>query len=139
MDKDALTAYVRRMWPAAAEAYGTGLVELRPGRCLFQRVATDADERPGGTLRGPLMMEAADQAAYALVLGHLGDAALAVTSNLSIDFLRRPPIGTLLVDMRLRKFGRTQITMTGEMHVDQVDPDKPVAITTVSYSQALLA
>lgn len=89
-------------------------------------------------MRGPLLMEAVDQAAYALVLGHLGAAALAVTSHLSIEFLRRPPIGALLVDCRLRKLGRTQVTMTCELHVDAVDPDKPVGIATVVYSRALL-
>lgn len=139
MDRQQVIDYVARVWPPAAEAFADGLVELRPGFCRLHRVATDADQRPGGTMRGPLLMEAVDQGAYALVLGHLGDAALAVTSRLSVDFLRRPPIGTLIVDTRLRKLGRTQMTMTCELHVDTVEEDKPVAIATVVYSRALVA
>lgn len=139
MDRQQVIDYVAATWPPAAESFADGLIELRPGFCRFDRIATDADKRPGGTMRGPLLMEAVDQAAYALVLGHLGDAALAVTSHLSVDFLRRPPIGTLIVNTRLRKLGRTQITMTCDLHVDTVEDDKPVAIATVAYSRALVS
>ncbi len=138
LSREGVVDYVTRVWPRAGRSYADGLTELRPGYCRFERVATELDERPGGTMRGPLLMEAVDQAAYALVLGHLGDAALAVTSHLSVEFLRRPAIGTLIVLAHLRKLGRTQITMTCDLHVDTPDPDRPVAIATVAYSQALL-
>jgi acyl-coenzyme A thioesterase PaaI-like protein len=82
-------------------------------------------------------MGAVDAAAFALVLAHLGAAALAVTSHLSIDFLRRPGPGVLIVDVELLKLGRTQITMSTRVHID--DPaSPPVAAATVGYSRALL-
>lgn len=133
-----MLAYLGDVWPQALAHFGPGLAELRPGFSLLRRTAEDADRRPGGTMRGPLLMEAVDQGAYALVLGHLGDAALAVTSHLSVEFLRRPAIGDLLVRTHLRKLGRTQVIMTCDLHVDEVDQERPVAIATVGYSLALL-
>lgn len=138
LDAAAVVAYLRSVWPPAGQQFADGLVELRPGFCRFQRTPTAEDERPGGTMQGPLLMTAVDQGAYALVLGHLGDAALAVTSHLSMEFLRRPPLGTLIVDTHLRKLGRTQVTMTCDLHVDTVQPARPMAIATVAYSLALV-
>ena len=138
LDRQGVLDYLGEVWPEALAHFGPGLLDLRPGFCRFRRTASDADRRPGGTMRGPLLMEAVDQGAYALVLGHLGPAALAVTSHLSVEFLRRPAIGELLVDTRLRRLGRTQVTMTCELHVDEVVAEAPVAVATVTYSQALV-
>ncbi len=47
--------------------------------------------RPGGTVSGPSLFALADVAAYAAILAHIGPVALAVTTNLNINFLRSPP------------------------------------------------
>ena len=62
--------------------------------------------RPGGTVSGPAMMALADLAAYVAILASLGPVALAVTTNLNINFLRRPKPGALVADCRLIKLGR---------------------------------
>ena len=46
--------------------------------------------RPGGTISGPHMMLLADVCMYAVVLVHIGEVKLAVTTNLNINFLRKP-------------------------------------------------
>ena len=46
--------------------------------------------RPGGTVSGPAMMALADVAMYAALLSKIGPVALAVTTNLNINFLRKP-------------------------------------------------
>ena len=46
--------------------------------------------RPGGTISGPTMMALADFAMYVGVLASIGPVPLAVTTNLSINFLRKP-------------------------------------------------
>ncbi|MFK7978055.1 MAG: PaaI family thioesterase [Halioglobus sp.] len=46
--------------------------------------------RPGGTVSGLFMMTVADSAMYAAILGEIGLVALAVTTNLNINFLRKP-------------------------------------------------
>src|SRR5471030_2742774 len=46
--------------------------------------------RPGDTVSGPALMALADVAMYAALLGEIGLVPLAVTTNLNINFLRRP-------------------------------------------------
>jgi len=63
--------------------------------------------RPGGYISGPTQMTLADQAAYIAIFTRIGIAPMAVTSNLSIDFLR-PCLGDVLeVKAKLIKLGRT--------------------------------
>lgn len=64
--------------------------------------------RPGGTVFGPLLMAVADMALYVAILGEIGIVPLAVTTNLSINFLRKPPAGRNIRGIaKLMKVGRT--------------------------------
>lgn len=62
--------------------------------------------RPGGTLSGPAMFALADIAMYACVLASYGPVTLAVTTNLNINFLRKPAQRDLIAKARLLKAGR---------------------------------
>ena len=62
--------------------------------------------RPGGTIAGPIMMGLADAAMYALVLSRIGPVELAVTTELSINFLRKPAPGDVLAEARPLKLGK---------------------------------
>jgi uncharacterized protein (TIGR00369 family) len=80
---------------------------IQPGGVVASLPAEQVMIRPGGTVSGPTLMMLADAAAYAVVLAHIGPVALAVTSNLSIDFLRKPqPVGVVAA-AELLKLGRT--------------------------------
>ena len=50
--------------------------------------------RPGGTVSGPTLMAMVDFGFYLLLLGRLGTVALAVTTNLNINFMRKPEPAT---------------------------------------------
>lgn len=64
--------------------------------------------RPGGTVSGPSMFALADMAAYYMTLARIGPQALAVTTNCSIDFMRKPAAGVdLIAEARLLKLGRS--------------------------------
>ena len=66
---------------------------LAPGRAVIRLPYDPANLRPGGTLSGPAQMALADVAMYAVVLSLIGRVELAVTTNLNINFLRRPQPG----------------------------------------------
>ena len=74
--------------------------------------------RPGGTISGPAMFGLADVALYATILAHIGPVALAVTTNMSINFLRKPGPGDLIAQCRLLKLGKRlavgEVTMCSE-------------------------
>ncbi len=91
--------------------------------------------RPGGTLSGPALMSFADGAAYVAVLSRIGPEALAVTTNLNINFLRRPPLETVRVDAHLLKVGRTMAVVETTLFTAG-DPE-PIAHAVVTYSLAL--
>ena len=62
--------------------------------------------RPGGTVSGPIMMALADFTMYLAVLSAIGWVPLAVTTNLTINFLKKPAPRDLLAEARLIKLGK---------------------------------
>jgi uncharacterized protein (TIGR00369 family) len=88
--------------------------------------------RPGGTISGPTQMALADVGIYILLLAHIGPVALAVTTSLNINFLRKPAPADLLADVKLLKLG--QRLAVGEVTMYSAGEDDPVAHATVTYS-----
>ena len=93
---------------------------------------SDAHLRPGGTISGPTLMTLADTAAYVLILAMLGPVALAVTTNLSINFLRRPTPDTMIAKTRMLKLGR-QLAVV-EIMIEAAATGTLVAQATATYS-----
>ena len=107
----------------------------------MRAVYDDSFLRPGGTIAGPIMMGLADAALYALVLSRIGPVELAVTTQLSIDFLRKPAPGDLVAEARALKIGRR--LAVGEVRIWSAStlgpdgsgaPEAAVAHATGTYS-----
>lgn len=92
----------------------------------------DAFLRPGGTLSGPTLMTMADTAMYFLILAMRGPLALAVTSSLTINFLRKPPPADLHATARMLKLGAR--LAVGEVHIRGGEPAQLVAQASVTYA-----
>ena len=89
--------------------------------------------RPGGTVSGPTLMGLADAALYVAILGEIGLVALAVTTNLNINFLRKPLADRpLLAECRLIKLGK--VLAVGEVTLYSEGQEEPVAHVTGTYS-----
>jgi uncharacterized protein (TIGR00369 family) len=88
--------------------------------------------RPGGTISGPTMMALADFTMYVAVLAAAGPVPLAVTTNLNINFLRKPTQTDLIADARLLKRGKRLVV--GEVLIYSQDVEEPVAHVTATYS-----
>jgi uncharacterized protein (TIGR00369 family) len=88
--------------------------------------------RPGGTISGPTMMALADFAMYVGVLASIGPVPLAVTTNLTINFLRKPMQRDLLAECRLLKLGKR--LAVGEVLIRSDGMEEPVAHVTSTYS-----
>lgn len=102
-----VTAFLDREFPQLAEGGASFFLEsVSPGAATMRLAATARHLRPGGTVSGPSLMALADVAGYAVVLAHAGPVALAVTTNLTINFMRRPPPGDVIATGRLMKLGR---------------------------------
>ncbi len=88
--------------------------------------------RPGGTVSGAVIMAVADFAMYGVVLSLIGRVELAVTTNLSINFLRRPPPGDVLAKARILKLGKR--LAVGEVLLHGGNDENLVAHVTSTYS-----
>lgn len=138
-----LHRYMTTAWPAKQASYAPDrFEELRAGFCRYRYTVEDDDIRPGGTVSGPTMMWMADAGTYALLLAHLGDAALAVTTSLSIDFLRRPVGPQMVADTEMVKLGRSlavcRVTIASANAGQAPNMDRPEAVANVTYSLSLL-
>jgi acyl-coenzyme A thioesterase PaaI-like protein len=92
-----------------------------------------AQLRPGDTVSGPLLMAVADVALYVAILGTIGLVPLAVTTSLTINFLRKPsPHNPIVGVCRLMKVGR--ILVVGEVALYSDRKEEMVAHAVGTYS-----
>ncbi|ODT61332.1 MULTISPECIES: PaaI family thioesterase [Paracoccus] len=131
MDKDALNAFLARDFPQVAGQY---LVEAVSPSGLTARLRVADDHlRPGGTVSGPSMFALADLAIYCAILARIGPVGLAVTTNASIDFMRKPAAGRdLLAECRVLKLGR--VLAVAEALIFSEGQGDPVARCSMTYS-----
>ncbi len=102
------------------------------GSTVRQEIGVD-ELRPGGTVSGPVLMSVADVAVYVAILGEIGVVALAVTTSLNINFLRKPAADRDVVGVcKLLKVGRTLVV--GEVSLYSEGDDEPVAHVVATYS-----
>src|ERR1700753_612347 len=92
-----LIAFLEHVFPQSRpERYEVETVE--EGRVVFRCRAGEEDLRPGATVSGPPLMAISDLGMYLAVLSAIGPVALAVTTSLNINFLRKPGAGDLVVE-----------------------------------------
>ncbi|MGE0038292.1 MAG: PaaI family thioesterase [Xanthobacteraceae bacterium] len=100
--------------------------------CRVRQSYCEASIRPGGTISGPTMMALADFSMYVAVLASIGPVPLAVTTNLNINFLRRPAPRDLVAEARLLKVGKR--LAVGEVTIRSEREEEAVAHVTSTYS-----
>jgi uncharacterized protein (TIGR00369 family) len=131
MDRDALGRFLADTFPQVA---GEIMVEdLRDSALRARLIVGDRHLRPGGTVSGPAMFALADVSAYLTILAMIGPKALAVTTNCSMDFMRKPQAGAdLICECRLLKLGR--VLAVGDCLLFSDGGADPVARATLTYS-----
>lgn len=115
-------------------AHGLGFraERLGEGKATIRLPFKAETMRPGGTIAGPAMMALADCAMYAAVLSLRGEAIMAVTSNLTIHFLRAPKPADLIAEAELLRLGRRLAVI--EVTLTSAGDEKPVAHATGTYA-----
>ncbi|ANP34948.1 thioesterase [Phaeobacter gallaeciensis] len=130
-DAAGLTAYMAEIFPQVADDFAVD--ELSETGITMRLLTAERHLRPGGTVSGPSMFALADVTVYGLVLSRLGRKALAVTTNCSLDFMRKPEAGVdLIAKGTLLKLGRS--LAVGDVHMYSEGSDKMVARSTMTYS-----
>lgn len=131
MDIAALQDFLRRDFPQVGDDF---VIDALSAEELVVRLrVAEKHLRPGGTVSGPSMFALADVGLYLAILARLGPVALAVTTNCSIDFMRKPAAGRdLLGYTRLLKLGR--VLAVGDVLIMSEGDPKPVARASLTYS-----
>ncbi len=101
-----LKAYLAEIFP---ETWASGLFEIEgiaPMEARLRLAFHPRQLRPGGTISGPSLFALADLALYVAILAQIGRSPLAVTTNLNINFLRKPAPRDVIGEARLMKLGK---------------------------------
>ena len=131
MTVEELEAFYARLFPQM-DRHRFKIEEVRDGGVRIRLPYHDLYLRPGGTISGPALMTLADGAMYSLLLATIGPVPLAVTTNLNINFLRKPAPVDVIAKAELLKLGRRLAVGSVTMFSD--GDDEPVAHATVTYS-----
>lgn len=132
LDAEALNTFLLRAFPEADPALMPTVIEVAEGRVLMRQAFASRALRPGGVISGPTQMALADAAAYAVILAHIGEVAMAVTTSLTIHFLRGARPGELFAEATLLKLGRR--IATADVLIWTESRERAAAKATVAYA-----
>ncbi|MFD2678587.1 PaaI family thioesterase [Camelimonas lactis] len=133
MTREQLEATLRREFPEMWDGTNSRRIEDVGYLTATVRSIYDPSQlRPGGTISGPTMMGLADLALYAAIMGSVGPVTLAVTTNLSFNFLRKPAQKDLIAECRLLKLGKR--LAVGDVFIRSDGEDDVVCHATGTYS-----
>jgi len=133
MTVDEVNTFLQEVYPELNSHFVDYVAtDVRPGECTVRLNATERHLRPGDTVSGPSLFTLADIGGYVCVLTHVGPEALAVTTNLNINFMRKAEKGPIDGHCRIIKLGRNLMVFD----IDIVaGPDRQtVAHATGTYS-----
>ena len=131
MSASEVNALIADLYPQLNEgSLAYEVVEIRPDGCVVRLNADQRHVRPGGTVSGPCLFTLADIGGYACALSHAGPDALSVTTNLSINFMRKAEPGPIDGICRILKMGRSLMVFD----VDIMAAGRRVAHATGTYS-----
>lgn len=103
-----------------------------PRSARVRYAANERNLRPGGTVSGPTLMGIADGAVYVAILANIGWVPLAVTTSLTINFLKKPAPGDIVGECKLMKIGKR--LAVGEVALYSGDDPEMVAHCVATYS-----
>jgi len=126
-----IDAFMDQVFPQA-RALGWTIDEVGDRRAVVRLPVGEHHLRPGDTVSGPTLMTLADTAMFFAVLATVGPVALAVTTHLGMDFLRRAGGGELVARADILKLGRRLAVGHVVIHADG-EPE-PVAQASVTYA-----
>ncbi|MFC7332165.1 PaaI family thioesterase [Rhodocista pekingensis] len=131
LTKEGFEAMLAESMPQVTKS-GMRIDAMDHGSCRV-RVSPDLHmARPGGTLSGPTMFAMADLALYGAVLSMIGPVPLAVTSHMTINFLRKPALKDLIAEARVLRLGKK--LAYGEILLHSDGEADPVAHATGAYA-----
>ena len=130
MSKPELELFMKKEFSQVSKNFK--ILDLDLGSISMKMNVLNEHLRPGDTISGPTMFLLADISFYLATLSLIGPKSLTVTTNCSINFLRKPNKHDLTSKARVLKIGKT--LSVGDVLIYSLDKTKPVAHATLTYS-----
>ncbi|MBC7180578.1 MAG: PaaI family thioesterase [Roseovarius sp.] len=131
MTAEELMVFLDREFPQVSGEFA--IEEVGDMQIRTRLLVAERHLRPGGTVSGPSIFALADVSVYLGILAMIGPQGLAVTTNCSIDFMRKPAAGVdLIAECRLLKLGR--VLAVGDVLIYSDGMSAPVARASLTYS-----
>jgi|TARA_B110001452_G_scaffold98741_1_gene81744 uncharacterized protein (TIGR00369 family) len=130
MSKIDLENFLEKEFPQVSNNFK--ILNTKPNSLSMLMHISDEHLRPGGTVSGPTMFLLADVSFYLATLSIIGPKSLTVTTNCSINFLRKPNISDLISESRVLKIGKT--LSVGDVLIYSEGIKEPVAHASLTYS-----
>lgn len=128
---DEINDFLLESFPAAA-ADGIRCIEVGEGSATARWPYDESALRPGGYISGPVMFSLADSALWFASFTSIGIEAMAVTSEMSIRFLRPALGGDLMARATIQSTSHRRLVGSIELWIDGAQ-DKLVAVAQGTY------
>ncbi|MEM6635061.1 MAG: PaaI family thioesterase [Pseudomonadota bacterium] len=131
IEAEELMGFLEKVFPQVRGDFE--IVALEPFEINVRMRVAERHLRPGGTVSGPSLFALADVSIYLAIMAMIGPEAMAVTTNCSIDFMRKPAAGkNLIARARLLKLGK--VLAVGDVHIRSEGGEELVARASLTYS-----
>ena len=130
MSKPELELFMKKEFSQVSKNFK--ILDLDLGSISMKMNVLNEHLRPGDTISGPTMFLLADISFYLATLSLIGPKSLTVTTNCSINFLRKPNKHDLTSKAKVLKIGKT--LSVGDVLIYSLDKTKPVAHASLTYS-----
>ena len=133
MTAEELNSFIAEVYPQILEQFpGHDVLSVEPAHVVVRMDTDERHIRAGGTVSGPTLFALADMGGYSCVLSHIGREALAVTTNLNINFMRKAAPGPLEAHCKILKLGKR--LMVFEASICEAGNDDVIAHATGTYA-----
>ena len=130
MTKKSLTDFLDQEFPQVSKNFE--ILDVSEDNFSMLMKISNEHLRPGGTVSGPTMFLLADVSFYLATLNIIGPKSHTVTTNCSINFLRKPNEKNLISKTRILKLGKT--LSVGDVLIYSEGIDEAVAHASLTYS-----
>ena len=121
---------LKDIFPQVADKYE--IISLKSNYSEVKLLSNNKNLRPGNTISGPSMFELADLSFYIAIMAStdLGDRS--VTTNVSINFIKKPLLSNLLGISQIKKMGKRLVV--GDVEILSEDKKQIYAQALFTYS-----
>ena len=121
---------LKDIFPQVADKYE--ILSLKSNYSEVKLLSNNKNLRPGNTISGPSMFELADLSFYIAIMAStdLGDKS--VTTNVSINFIKKPLLSNLLGISQIKKMGKRLVV--GDVEILSEDKKQIYAQALFTYS-----